>query len=57
MLTGLLERRQERFDGGFEYMDSGLGTDPTPTSLLTPQTRSINTAYVEVRVPIGARAP
>ncbi len=55
MLTGLLERRRERFDGGFEYMDSRSRPEPTPMSLLTPQTRSINTAYVEVRAPIGSR--
>jgi len=56
IFTGLLERRKERFDGGFEYMDSGPGTAPTPMSLLTPQTRSINTAYAEIRVPMGSRA-
>lgn len=56
MLTGLLERRRERFDGGFEYMESSSsGLGPIPTSLLTPQTRNINTAYVQLRAPIGSR--
>jgi hypothetical protein len=50
-LSGLLERRTERFRGGVEYMGMHA-TDAMALSLLTPQTRTINSAHVQLGAPI-----
>lgn len=51
-LQGLLEHRNQRFEGGMEYLRTG-SADATPASFLPRQFRTIDSAYVELRAPMG----
>jgi len=52
VFSALLERRDDAADGGTEFMSSGAGTPFVATTRILPRSQTIDSAYLEVKLPL-----
>ena len=52
VFSALLERRDDAADGGTEFMSFGAGTPFIATSRILPRSQTIDSAYLELKLPL-----